>query len=61
VTVPLDWWVEYAAPRERWAVLQGTYNKYSTRWHRHTFVLLAQRLVLPDQLFALVDGENPST
>jgi hypothetical protein len=33
--------------------LWGTRNKYSTRWHQHTFVLLAQRLVLPDQLIAL--------
>jgi hypothetical protein len=34
-------------------LLQGTHNKYSASWHRHTFVFLAQRLVLPDQLIAL--------
>jgi hypothetical protein len=33
-------------------LLQGTSNKYSTS-PRHTFVLIAERLVLPDQLIAL--------
>jgi hypothetical protein len=32
---------------------QGTRNKYSTSWRRHTFVLLAQRLVLANKVIAL--------
>jgi hypothetical protein len=32
---------------------QGTHNKYSTSWWRHTFVLLAQQLVLANQVIAL--------
>jgi hypothetical protein len=34
-------------------LLLGIHDKYSTRMDQHTFVLLAQRLVLPDQLIAL--------
>jgi hypothetical protein len=33
-------------------LLQGTSNKYSTS-HRYTFVLIAERLVLPDKFIAL--------
>jgi hypothetical protein len=34
-------------------LLQGTSDKYSTGLRRHTFVLLAQRLVLAKQVIAL--------
>jgi hypothetical protein len=40
------------AQRTHVRLLQGTLNKYSTGWRRHTFVLLMQRLVLANQVIA---------